>query len=195
MSRFTNKVALAADGQTRDDAARLKVSRQAFERSGTSIKLRWFCAALLLAIAPFAAESADDIKPPVGYRNWFHVNAMVVDKASPLFEVLGGIHDIYVNSTGEPALKKRGPYPDKTILVDDVHDFNVVDGSYVQGPPKALAVMIKDKKKYASTGGWAFQAWAGGDPKKPLVTDPTKQCFECHQARKDQEYVYSTYVP
>jgi hypothetical protein len=31
-------------------------------------------------------------------------------------------------------------------------------------------MMLKDKKKYASTGGWAFQAWAGGDPKKPLVT-------------------------
>jgi hypothetical protein len=29
----------------------------------------------------------------------------------------------------------------------------------------------------------------------PAVTDATKQCFECHQARKEQDYVYSTYIP
>jgi hypothetical protein len=25
------------------------------------------------------AEAADDIKIPIGYRNWFHVNAMIID--------------------------------------------------------------------------------------------------------------------
>src|SRR5262249_21107393 len=50
------------------------------------------------------------------------------------------------------------------------------DGSYVEGARKGLAVMVKDSKKYASTGGWGFQLWAGGDPKKPQVTDAAKQC-------------------
>jgi hypothetical protein len=27
------------------------------------------------------------------------------------------------------------------------------------------------------------------------LTDPVKMCFECHQAKKDQDYVYSTYIP
>ena len=44
------------------------------------------------------------------------------------------------------------------------------------------------------TGGWGFQFFAGGDPKKPVVTDATKQCFECHVPRKDNDYVYSTYI-
>ena len=35
----------------------------------------------------------------------------------------------------------------------------------------------------------------GGDPKKPRVTDAAKQCFACHQPKKDQDYVYSTYIP
>ena len=30
---------------------------------------------------------------------------------------------------------------------------------------------------------------------KPLVTDAAKQCFACHQPKKDQDYVYSTYIP
>lgn len=150
---------------------------------------------LLLALSAFAAQSADDIKIPVGYRNWFHVNTMIVDKASPLFEALGGMHNVHVNSTGEAALKKGGAYPDRTIFVTDLHDFAISDGSYVEGPLKGVAVMVKDQKKYASTGGWGFQFFAGGDPKKPMVTDPVKQCFECHQPKKDQGYVYSTYIP
>jgi hypothetical protein len=107
------------------------VSRQAFERSGTSIKLRWFCAALLLAIAPFAAD-LPRTSNPVGYRNWFHVNAMVVDKASRSSKCWAE-YDIYVNSARACA-QEKGSISDKTIFVDDVHDFNVVDGSYVQGP-------------------------------------------------------------
>jgi hypothetical protein len=144
-------------------------------------------------ITTVAAESADNLKLPASYRNWYHVNTMVIDKGSPFFEAMGGMHNI--NSTGETALKKGEPYPDKTVFLVDLHEFTISDGSYVEGPCKVTAIMRKDKKKYASTGGWGFQAWAGGDPTKPLVTDPTKQCFECHQPKKDQDYVYSTYIP
>jgi cytochrome P460 len=142
-----------------------------------------------------AAKPADDITPPSDYRHWFHVNTMVVDKASPLFEALGGMHNVYLNSVGEAALKQGGPYPDRSMFVTDLHDFTISDGSYVEGSRKGVAVMVKDASKYASTGGWGFQFFVGGDPNKPIVTDATKQCFECHQPRRDQDYVYSTYIP
>jgi len=187
MTRFTNRIAFIVDHQNRKDARSARVR--------PSNKLCALSAALVVVISAVAAESADDIQLPVGYRNWFHVNTLIVDKASPLFEALGGMHNVYVNSVGEAALKDGRSYPDKTEFVTDLHDFTVSDGSYVEGPRKALATMVKDKQKYASTGGWAFQAWAGGDAKKPLVTDATKQCFECHQPKKDQDYVYSTYIP
>jgi hypothetical protein len=149
----------------------------------------------LIAITTITAESADDIKLPTGYRNWFHVNTMVVDKASPLFADLGGMHNVYVNKTGEAALKKGGAYPNGSQFVTDLHDFTIADGSYVEGGRKGVATMIKDAKKYASTGGWGFQFWAEGDAKKPVVTDAAKQCFACHEPKKDQGYVYSTYIP
>lgn len=196
MSRYT-RISGITDGPAREGAApvRPNASLKPLERASRSVKLRLCCAALLTAMAPLAAESADDIKLPVRYRSWFHVNTSVVDKASPLFETLGGMHNIYVNSTGLAALKKGAPYPDKSVFVSDVHEFTVSDGTYVEGPRKGLAIMVKDKKKYASTGGWGFQLWAGGDPKKAVVTDPVKQCFECHQPKKNQDYVYSTYIP
>jgi hypothetical protein len=159
-------------------------------------KVQLFSATLaVLAMTSIAAEPADEIQPPSGYRNWFHVNTMVVDKASPLFEALGGMHNVHVNSVGEATLKKGGPYPDQTVFVTDLHEFTVSDGSYVMGNRKGLAVMVKDAKKYAATGGWGFQFFAGGDPNKPVVTDAAKQCFECHVPKKDQDYVYSTYIP
>jgi hypothetical protein len=150
----------------------------------------------VLAMTSLAAEPADNsVKKPDGYRSWFHVNTMVVDKDSPLFKDLGGMHNVHVNKAGEAALKKGGPYPNGAMFVTDLHDFSISEGSYVMGDLKGVAVMVKDAKKYASTGGWGFQFFAGGDPKKPVVTDATKQCFECHQPKKSQDYVYSTYIP
>jgi hypothetical protein len=152
--------------------------------------------ALVAVVGVVPVVAADtDLKPPTGYRHWFHVNTMIVDKASPLNEALGGMHNVYINAVGLPALKKSTTFPDKTMFATDLHEFTVSDGSYVEGGRKAIALMEKDAKKYAATGGWGFQAWAGGDPKKPLVTDPAKQCFACHEPQKAHDYVFSTYIP
>ena len=149
----------------------------------------------LLALVSLPANPAEDLKPPADYRHWFHVNTMIVDKASPLFKDLGGMHNVYINATGEDALKKGGPYPDQTMFVTDLHDFTIADGSYVEGPRKGIAVMLKDQAKYGSTGDCGFQFFLGGDSQKPIVTDAATQCFACHQPKKDQDYVYSTYIP
>ena len=124
------------------------------------------------------------------------VVSMIVTKDSPMFDAIGGLHHIYVNSVGFSRLKKGGstPYPDGTIFTDDVRDFSLADGSYSQGRRKAIPVMLKDAKQYASTGGWGFQAWAGGDPQKPLATDPVKTCFACHTPQKANDYTFSTYL-
>jgi len=52
---------------------------------------------------------------------------MIVDKGSPLFADLGGMHNVYVNWFA--ALKKGGPYPDKSNFVTDLHEFMMSDGS------------------------------------------------------------------
>jgi cytochrome P460 len=145
-------------------------------------------------------SSGDDVPFPTGFRDWFAVNSMIVTKDSPISSQIGGMHLIYVNAKGLPTLKAGGPfpYPDGTIFADDVHDFSVKDGSYVEGNKKAVTVMIKDGKKYSTNGGWGFQVWAGGDPSKPLVPDAahaTQACFVCHTPQKDQDYTFSTYIP
>lgn len=150
----------------------------------------------IVVVSPLVAVQTPQLTLPTGFEHWYLVNSMIITKDSPLFESIGGLHHIYVNAVGLPRLKEGGstPYPDGTIFLDDVREFAVVHGSYTQGARKAIPVMVKDAKKYASTGGWGFQAWAGGDPQKPLVTDPAKACFSCHAPQKQNDYVFSTYL-
>jgi len=157
--------------------------------------------AVAVAVAAFvppllAASGGNDLEIPSDFQHWYLVNSMIVTKDSPLSATIGGLHHIYVNSVGFHRLETGGstPYPDGTIFTDDVRDFSLADGSYSQGSRKAITVMVKDAKKYASTGGWGFQVWAGGDPKKPLATDPVKMCFTCHIPQKANDYTFSTYL-
>lgn len=155
---------------------------------------------LMSLSAVSALAAGDDVPFPNGFRDWFAVNSMIVTKDSPISGQIGGLHIIYVNAKGLPTLKGGGPfpYPDGTAFADDVHEFSVKDGSYIEGNKKAVTVMIKDAKKYAKTGGWGFQVWAGGDPSKPLVPDAAhavQACFTCHTPQKNQDYTFSTYLP
>jgi hypothetical protein len=158
-------------------------------------------AGILISVGTMLAKPVGgDVLFPRNFRNWFVVNSMIVTKDSPISSEIGGMHIIYVNARGLPTLKTGGPlpYPDGTVFADDVHEFSAKDGSYVEGSKKAVAVMVKDAKKYPTTGGWGFQAWAGGDVSKPLVPDAAhavKACFTCHTPHKDQDYTFSTYIP
>src|SRR5260221_2378010 len=144
MRRF--RMCVGTDDRIRNGARWARIKK--------SVALGLLSAAVVGPITLFAAESADNLKLPASFRNWYHVNTMVIDKGSPLFEAMGGMHNVYINSTGETALKKGEPYPDKTVLLVDLHEFTVSDGSYVEGPRKATAIMLKDQTKYVSTGGW-----------------------------------------
>ena len=103
-------------------------------RIRSSAGLGLLCVAVVGAITAIAAEAADDLKLPASFRHWYHVNTMVIDKGSPLFEAMGGMHNVYINSTGETALEKGEPYPEKTVFLVDLREFIISDGSYVEGP-------------------------------------------------------------
>ena len=164
------------------------------------VRILGLAGTLVLTSAVSARTAGDDVPFPTGLRDWYVVNSMIVTKDSPIFGQIGGMHMIYVNAKGLPTLKKGGPLPysDGTVFADDVHEFSLKDGAYVEGNKKAIAVMVKDAKKYPVTGGWGFQVWGGGDPSKPLVPDAAhsvQACFACHTPQKEQDYTFSTSIP
>ena len=163
----------------------------------TNLRFTGFVAVSILLVAVAAKSAGNEVPFPTDFRNWFAVNSMVITKDSPLSAQIGGLHIVYANPKALATLKSAGPfpYPDGAVFADDVHDFSIKEGSYVEGAKKAVTVMVKDSAKYASTGGWGFQVFAAGDPSKPLITDPIAPCFACHMQQKSVDYVFSTYIP
>jgi hypothetical protein len=152
--------------------------------------------ALLVIGGTLFASTGKGVRIPAEFQHWYLVNSMLVSKEPNKTGLITGNHLIYVNRLGFARLKRGGstPYPEGTIFVDDDREFSLDDAVYHQGARKFVTVMIKDSKQYAATGGWGFQAWPGGDPAKPIVTDAPKQCFACHTPNKANDYVFSTYL-
>lgn len=130
---------------------------------------------------------------PEGYRSWTHVKSMAITSAEhPLFESFGGIHHVYVNAVGERAAREGQPYPDGSVLVFDLLAAEQGSGAYTEGTRRFVGVMRRDRKAYASTGGWGFEAFKG-DSRERIVTDGKGQCFACHQGQESSDYVFSTW--
>jgi hypothetical protein len=138
------------------------------------------------------AQSGAAVAYPDGYRSWFHVKSMVINQRThPLFEAFGGIHHVYVNAAGAAAARRGGSYPDGTVFVFDLLDATSDGGAIVEGARKFTAVMVKDARASAATGGWGFQAFKGDSRDERVVGDGGKQCFACHASQKARDYVFS----
>jgi hypothetical protein len=65
--------------------------------------------------------------------------------------------------------------------------------SFVAGPAVNVQFMVKDSKKYASTGGWGFAQFDNDG--KPANEAIHKTCFSCHAPAKDEDFVFTRYTP
>src|SRR5262245_11825526 len=80
-----------------------------------------------------------------------------------------------------PVLEKQfGPEAAKKVLSE----------SFIAGPATNVQIMVKDSKKFASTGGWGFAQFTDGKPDGEAVL---KTCFSCHAPAKDRDYVFTRY--
>lgn len=147
---------------------------------------------LLVCTAPAMATDPAPVPYPDGYRNWHHVKSMLIQEGHPLFASFGGIHHLYAN---QKALKgyESGEFPDGSVIVFDLLEASAADQAVTEGARKVVGVMHKDSKKYAATGGWGFEGFAGGDKTKRVVgADAATACYACHTAQKDRDYVFSS---
>jgi hypothetical protein len=137
------------------------------------------------------------VKIPPGYRDWRLISvAHEEGNLNDLRGILG--NDVAIRAYREGEL----PYPDGTIIARLAWSYvpseenNKVFGraqSFVAGPPKnGVQFMIKDSRKYASTGGWGYAQFNDGKPADEAVH---KTCFACHQAVKARDFVFTRYAP
>jgi hypothetical protein len=137
-------------------------------------------------------------KIPAGYRDWRLISvAHEEGNLNSLGAILG--NDLAINAYREGKL----PFPDGTIIAAlhwrhvPSEENNKVFGrsqSFVAGPPTNVQFMVKDSKKYASTGGWGFGHFSERDG-KPAERALLLTCFPCHQAIKARDLVFTRYSP
>jgi hypothetical protein len=93
------------------------------------------------------------------------------------------------------------PFPDGTIIVRLAWSYVASeendkvfrrDQSFVVGPPINVQLMVKDSRKYATTGGWGFAQFTDGKPADEAVHNT---CFLCHEPAKARDFVYTHYAP
>jgi hypothetical protein len=158
-----------------------------------------FAALVLVALAAGTAWSAAASRPvsyPDGYRAWAHVKSMAItDAVHPLFASFGGIHHVYANPAALNALRSGKDYPDGAIFVFDLLEAKSADDAWTEGPRKFIGVMRRDRKAYASTGGWGYEAFAGDSKTERVVKDGGASCFGCHQSQAKTFGVYSAWRP
>lgn len=154
------------------------------------VKILIALAAFLSVIATASYAKEEGVPFPEGYRNWLHAKSMLIQPGHPLENPFQGIHHIYANSKATDGLKK-GTYADGAVLVFDLLNYAEKDKTIQEGERKLVGVMHKDSAKYASTGGWGFEGFAGNSKTERLVKDGGKSCFGCHVSEKDKDYVFS----
>jgi Cytochrome P460 len=134
---------------------------------------------------------------PQGYRDWRLISvAHEEGDLNDLRAILG--NDVAIDAYREGKL----PFPDGTIIArlawnyEPSEENNNAFGrsqSFVAGPPKnGVQFMVKDSRKYASTGGWGFAQFNDG---KPADAGVHKTWFACHQAVQARDLVFTRYSP
>lgn len=123
-----------------------------------------------------------------------HVKSMVIFPGHKLADPFAGTHHVYANNAAIEGLK-TGVYRDGSVLVFDLLQTQEGEAQITEGARKFIGVMVRDRKAYSATGGWGFEAFAGGSKSRRMVEDGGKSCFACHQSQAGKSYVFSQYRP
>ena len=133
---------------------------------------------------------------PDGYRDWRLISVAREE---------GTLDDIRAVLGNDEAIKayREGklPFPEGTIIarlawsLDASEENNKTFGrsqSFVAGSPKnGVQFMVKDSKKYASTGGWGYAQFDDG---KPADDEVLETCHPCHRAIEARDFVFTRYA-
>jgi hypothetical protein len=159
-------------------------------------------AGAIAGIAPAFGQPGEKADPtfvdkmPEGYRDWKLISvAHEEGSLKSLGAILG--NDIAIKAYRE----KKLPFPEGAIIAalhyrhTSSEENNKIFGqsqSFIAGQATNVQFMVKDSKKYASTGGWGYGQFNDG---KPVQAAWLKSCFPCHQKMKERDMVFTRYAP
>jgi hypothetical protein len=165
------------------------------------MKSRYLAIAAVLTVG-ISIHADDDARVPYpqGYRSWTFLHSSLIGPKLPGFwkrpcekPCTAGIFHFYGNEKAMQGLRTDN-YPDGAILAEEMLEFlGSASGAGKEGERRLVGVMVKDSRKYSTTGGWGFGSYDEGSQVNVLSGADSQACFQCHIPRKDQGYVFTKY--
>jgi hypothetical protein len=164
-----------------------------------------FCTFAIAFAATIRAESESSNPPavpyPDGYRQWQHVNSVVMPAKMSDGKTMGAdgqppaphglIFNVYANEKAQEGYR-TGHFPEGSVLIADWFFLEEKGPALMQGARKSVDVMIRDAR-YAETGGWGFENFDRDSRTiRNVGSKAVKSCFECHSRAKEHEFVFSS---
>jgi hypothetical protein len=153
--------------------------------------------ALLTAMVTLFAQDKSTVPYPDGFRSWTHAKSLIVGPDHESFSKRGGIHHYYAND-GAVAGYRTGIFPEGSILVDEAvftkDGEGRTKGLVLEGERRSLDVMVKDSRRYGSTGGWGYEHFERDDTTGRLSGNDQATCSVCH-AKAPTDHVFSRMRP
>ena len=147
---------------------------------------------LLLSASVIANARGDSaVSYPDGYRGWFRVKTALVSERHPDFAQSGGFRHIYANPLAVAGYTD-GNFADGAAIVVDWILAVEKNGAFSEGERRRIDVMVKDRGRFAATGGWGFEQFRGDSRVDRMVQAPATQCYSCHSAKTTRDAVFST---
>jgi hypothetical protein len=173
-------------------------------RRNHATALMALAATVLLVSAALGAQDRSTVKVPdglalsefKGYETWQVIAPSETDHG--IKAIVGNPVMMKAYSDGIPANGK--PVPDGAMMAKiEWTPKSDADSPYTVSVPdtlKSLSFMVKDSKRYAKTGGWAWAQFTyepGSDTFKPVGTG-TACGYECHTRVKARDLVFTHYA-
>lgn len=157
-------------------------------------------AAFGLLCAAFGTAETDqkpegEVAYPVGYRNWMHIKSGILANSNTRYD---GIHYIYANEKAVAGYKS-GSFADGSVIVFDMWRVKEAAAEKIAKTAstidpverKFIDVMVRDSARFAKSGGWGFEEFAGDSQTERLIKNSERQCAACHRNGAGPDGVFS----
>ena len=145
-----------------------------------------------------AYDATGALLRPQGYRSWIFVGASLgLSYSEGSHETgPGEFHHVYLRPESYEAFRRTGRFPDKTVLVLELHEAaqKVAPSRHglFEGRRVALEAAVKDVERFPD--GWAYFSF--GDGSKSTATPfPRSRCFDCHRQHAASDNVFVQFYP
>jgi hypothetical protein len=148
-------------------------------------------------------DSKGNLSVPRGYRSTYQYLgcwAVAADQAPGAKE----LHVVYASPAAIAAYRKRGSFPDGTVLVKEV--YAAATGQMTTGTVshadtlKGWFVMMKDSRGRHPDNklwgdGWGWSWFDAANPSKTTSTDYKTNCQACHVPAQASDWIYVSGYP